>query len=368
MKILFDHQIFGWQERGGISRYAYQIALEMAITFNQDVSIVSPFYVNKYLSKKQDGLSIIGMPIKYIPRCGRILRSLNSILSWPITKCISPEIFHETYYSSRRVAPKSAKIILTVHDMIHEKYSEYFSKNDPTSLEKALAVERADHVICVSNNTKKDLIELFNVNPVKLSVVHLGFALTDIDVSAQNGAVRKRPFLFYVGNRGGYKNFEGLLQAYASSYVLKNNFDLICFGGGGLTKKERSLFRQLNIPVENVCQVSGNDSILAKYYKSASAFIYPSLYEGFGIPPLEAMSFDCPVVCSNASSIPEVVGSAAEMFDPYSLNSIRAAIELVVGSDALRKELIVRGRERIKHFSWKRCAQETLDVYRKILA
>ncbi len=120
--------------------------------------------------------------------------------------------------------------------------------------------------------------------------------------------------------------------------------------------------------MKRVHHVSGDDAVLAGYYRMASAFVYPSLYEGFGIPPLEAMSFDCPVVCSGVSSIPEVVGNAGEMFDPYDPDSIRMAIERVVSDDALRQTLIARGKERLKLFSWKRCAQETLDIYRRVLS
>ena len=142
----------------------------------------------------------------------------------------------------------------------------------------------------------------------------------------------------------------------------------MCFGGGGFTVEETNLIQQLGLSLEHVCQISGNDASLAWHYKFASAFIYPSLYEGFGIPPLEAMSFDCPVVCSGVSSIPEVVGEAAELFDPYKPESIRMAIERVVSDDALKQTLIARGRARIKLFSWERCARETLDVYRKVLS
>jgi glycosyltransferase involved in cell wall biosynthesis len=106
--------------------------------------------------------------------------------------------------------------------------------------------------------------------------------------------------------------------------------------------------------------------LLAKLYKFARAFIYPSLYEGFGIPPLEAMSHGCPVVCSNTSSIPEVVGDAGEYFDPVDTGSMREAIEHVVGSDSHRNLLIAKGYERLKSFSWDRCAAETLDVYRRL--
>ena len=107
--------------------------------------------------------------------------------------------------------------------------------------------------------------------------------------------------------------------------------------------------------------------MLAGLYGQASVFIYPSLYEGFGIPPLEAMSYDCPVVCSKTSSIPEVVGDAGEFFDPADIESMRAAIERVVTSDSHQKLLIAKGRARLKYFSWDRCAAETLDLYMKLV-
>ena len=106
--------------------------------------------------------------------------------------------------------------------------------------------------------------------------------------------------------------------------------------------------------------------MLSACYKHAVAFIYPSLYEGFGIPSLEAMSHDCPIVCSNTSSIPEVVGDAGEYFDPMSHESMTVAIEKVVYSEVYQKELIKKGRERLKGFSWSKCAKETLDVYKSL--
>lgn len=367
MKIVYDHQIFGWQQYGGISRYVYELAVEITNFGADDLKIVSPLYVNQYLKQAPRQLNVLGVPIKFIPKTGRIIRALNFIVAWLILKFLRPDILHETYFSSVRVAPKKSKVVLTVYDMIHERFPESYSKLDTTSKEKASAVARADHVICISEQTKQDLIEILSVDASKISVVHLGFTLTSKDESAAIKVDAGRPFLLYVGSRGGYKNFEGLLKAYAASPKLKNIFDLICFGGGDLTNKERGLMQQLGISIDHVSHVSGNDALLAGYYKSASAFVYPSLYEGFGIPPLEAMSFDCPVVCSNVSSIPEVVGNAAEMFDPENPDSISAAIERIISNAQLRENLIKLGRERIKLFSWERCAQQTLDVYRKVL-
>jgi glycosyltransferase involved in cell wall biosynthesis len=368
MRIAFDHQIFGWQEYGGISRYAYELAVELATTWEQDVAIIAPLYVNRYLPDAPAKLRVIGVPVPRIPKTGRIYRAINSFFAWPALSHFNPDIVHETYYSFRRIAPRRARVILTVHDMIHEKFSEYFSVRDPTSQEKASAVKRADHVICISERTRQDLIELFGVDPARTSVVYHGFTLSNQAESGMRTASFERPFLLYVGNRGGYKNFKGLLRAYAASNRIKNNFDLICFGGGEFTTDEKNDFQQLGLSAKNVHHASGGDEILAGYYRGASAFIYPSLYEGFGISPLEAMSFDCPVVCSGVSSIPEVVGNAGEMFDPYDPDSIRTAIERVVGDDAVRQILINRGKERLKLFSWKRCAQETLGIYRRVLS
>jgi len=368
MKIAFDHQIFGWQEYGGVSRYAYELAVGLVSTCSQEVAVISPLYVNRYLAEATSKLRIFGVQMPKLPRTGRIYRAINWFIAWPFVKYFHPDIVHETYYSSRTIAPKSAKVILTVYDMIHERFSNDFSLADPTSREKAIAVARADHVICISEQTRRDLIDLFGVNPAKTSVVYLGFTLTTHSELLQNHIQQTRPFLLYVGNRGGYKNFEQLLQVYATSSLLKNDFDLICFGGGELTSREKTLLQKLGISKDNVRHVSGNDQLLAEHYKSARAFIYPSLYEGFGIPPLEAMSFDCPVICSNVSSIPEVVGDAGEMFDPSDSESMRMAIERVIEDSALRETLIVRGRERIKLFSWERCAQETLNVYRQVLS
>jgi glycosyltransferase involved in cell wall biosynthesis len=119
---------------------------------------------------------------------------------------------------------------------------------------------------------------------------------------------------------------------------------------------------------QQVTQINGADVLLANCYRHATLFVYPSLYEGFGLPPLEAMSLGCPVACSNSSSIPEVVGDAAAMFDPLDPDSIRAALERVLSSANLLGEYVTRGALRSRLFSWHRCAQETIEVYRQTLA
>jgi glycosyltransferase involved in cell wall biosynthesis len=366
MKIAFDHQIFGWQEYGGISRYAYELASELSKLHEQNVAIFSPLYVNRYLAHVPENLRLQGVKVPAFKYSGRIYRAINSLLVGPAIQRFQPDIIHETYFAKSGVSSRAAKVVLTVYDMIHERFPEYFSFASPTRREKALAVTRADHIICISEHTRRDLIEILDVPPDKTSVVHLGFSLTTApQAEIKNGTVF-RPFILYVGSRAGHKNFSELLRAYADSLFLKNEFDMVCFGGGGFTVKENELINKLRISAAKIHQVSGNDELLGYYYRSARAFVYPSLYEGFGIPPLEAMSFGCPIACSNTSSIPEVVGGAAELFDPTDHESMKIAIESVVGNEELRKDLIDRGRIRVQSFSWERCARETLDVYRRV--
>jgi glycosyltransferase involved in cell wall biosynthesis len=142
---------------------------------------------------------------------------------------------------------------------------------------------------------------------------------------------------------------------------------MICFGGGDFRADELELMRNLSINPDRIEQVGGGDNVLAGYYRNAAAFVYPSLYEGFGIPPLEAMALGCPVICSNTSSIPEVVGDAGEYFDPGQVESIRASIENVLQSSGRRAELIGRGSRKCADYSWDRCASETLEIYRGLV-
>jgi glycosyltransferase involved in cell wall biosynthesis len=363
MKITFDYQIFDLQEYGGISRYIYELSKELAKT--EDILIVSPVYKNQYLKNAPAHLKVFGCHIRAIPNLGRVRSLLNFVISKIIAIWFRPDINHETYYANKSVALRNTKSVITVYDMIHERFSDQFPSTDPTRIQKENAVKKADHIICISEQTKKDLIELLAIDASKVTVVYLGFSL-----SVKKSEIKKldysRPYLLYVGNRDGYKNFSSLLKAYADSPTLKTNFDLICFGGGVFTENELKHIKSLALASRSVRQVSGTDSVLAAHYQSASAFIYPSLYEGFGIPPLEAMSYGCPVICSNLSSIPEVVGDAAEFFNPYDSESIRMAIERVV-DDSVRSDcLIARGQERLNYFSWEKCAKETLEVYKKL--
>jgi glycosyltransferase involved in cell wall biosynthesis len=274
-----------------------------------------------------------------------------------------PDIVHETYYYEGRLAPRRSRVVTTVHDMIHEKFPQFFSPADITSRLKRAAVSRADHVICVSENTRTDLIALFGVDPGKVTVIHHGASTLPRPPGSR--APTDRPYVAYVGVRSGYKNFSRVLQAFGASDFLRRNAALVCFGGGDLTSAERVEIAGARLSPEQVVHQRGTDETLATVYAHAEALVYPSLYEGFGLPPLEAMGLGCPVVCSNTSSLPEVCGDAAEYFDPNSPESIAETLERTLASPDRRREMAAQGFSRRERFSWDRCAMETAGVYAK---
>jgi glycosyltransferase involved in cell wall biosynthesis len=329
------------------------------------IRIVAPIYINKYLKNNNSKL-VIGQYIPLIPKTIRLRGYINGAITESLMHISAPDIVHETYYATRKLSSKRTKTVVTVVDMIHEKFGNCFRIGDKTSFIKNKAVNRADHVICISENTKKDLMEIFNVEPSKISVIYLGHSLA-ITTPRIARRIIGDPYILYVGVRQGYKNFSRLLQALAASDRLKNDFRLVCFGGRELSGAELNEINSMGLEAHRVVQVSGDDRILANLYQFASILVYPSLYEGFGIPPLEAMSFRCPVACSHTSSLPEVAGEAAEYFDPYDTESIRSAIETVVYSIDKSETLITRGLARLNLFSWEACAQQTNAVYASLL-
>lgn len=369
MKVAYDSQIFSGQVYGGISRYICEVASRVSKYPDVDVKIAAPLYINAYLENLPKGiLSGFRSPfphsfLKLYQRAG------SMVLGDVMLRYMTPDIIHETYYLKYPLGSKSAARVLTIHDMIHEKFESQLQYGRKAAIHKVAAAARADHIICVSESTKRDVIEILGINPEKISVIHLGSNLMVATEKKNNLGldVINRPYLFYVGIRGAYKNFQAFLEAYANSPLLKSGFKLICFGGGVFNTEELNLIKKLGLDQSQIIQLSGDDQLLAELYKGASAFVFPSLYEGFGIPPLEAMSYGCPVVCANTSSIPEVVGDAGQYFNPYDIESIRTSIEMVVSSLELRESLIIRGKNRLNSFCWDECASKTLAVYKTLL-
>lgn len=365
MRIAFDNQVFGWQSHGGISRYFVKLAQEL-LAQNQDVRVFAPLYINNYLSELPNN-SIYGYKLRrYPPKFAHFSIQTSRLISQFAMNHWKPNVVHETYYAKRPSGPSNCPAVITVYDMIHELFNNQFSPDDNVSQLKKISVNRANHIICISQSTRNDLIRLFNIPPEKITVIHLGFERFSDLPNPQRTLLKTRPYLLYVGSRYGYKNFSNLLSAFAASSRLRTDFDLIAFGGGKFTSLENSFIQKLGFVPDQVKQVSGSDGVLGELYDQAAAFVYPSMYEGFGLPPLEAMAYKCPVISSNTSSMPEVIGSAAEFFDPYSVDDISRAIESVVYSDERSTTLIDLGVKRLRKFSWAKCATKTLEVYKML--
>jgi glycosyltransferase involved in cell wall biosynthesis len=364
MHIVYDYQIFALQALGGISRYVLELAQRLP-SFSPDftTTILAPLHIN--LSLEQSPVHKIGRRIAPFPGKHHILPSINRIAGHRILRKLHPDLVHETYYSS---ASQSTQVphVLTVYDMIHERYPDQFTGVDRVIPQvKARAVAMADHLIVISGNTRDDLVEYLHVAPEKITVIPLASSLLKPG-EGQMGEIRTKPYLLYVGLRNGVKNFQTLLAAFSHSSVLRADYDLLCVGGGTFTPVEMALIKEMGV-TEQVQHRSVDDTLLATLYAQAALFVYPSLYEGFGLPILEAMHCGCPVVCSNTSSMPEIAGDAALYFNPHDEEEMRVVMESVVRSITKTAELRTRGYARESMFSWENCVAHTAEVYQNML-
>jgi len=366
MKILYDHQIFTSQKYGGISRYFYELIYE----FDQieSVQTKTALFVsnNHYISDKKYVNYMNFIPHKEFRGKQRLMNLINKSNTILELKKQDFDIFHPTYYDPYFLKYIGNKpFILTVYDMIHEKFKDMFLPNDKTSENKKLLVEKASKIIAISQSTKNDLIELFGVDESKIEVVYLGNSMLFKSDMIANIAVPKR-YILFVGSRGGYKNFNRFIKSITTLLIEDKELSVVCAGGGKFITKEIKLLKDLEIS-KQVVQYDLDDEVLAYFYKNAQLFVFPSLYEGFGIPVLEAFSCNCPLVCSNSSSLPEIAADGAYYFDPYNENSIKNAISQVLNDINLRDKLVQNGTKRLEYFSWKQTALQTQKIYESVL-
>jgi mannosyltransferase len=267
-------------------------------------------------------------------------------------------VFHSSYF---RVSDNAEHNVVTVHDCIAERFDRG-ARRALHVWQKKRALKAASRVICVSENTKKDLLDYYPwFGAERIEVIHNGIDLEYFTpmLEVKNSA------LLYVGARASHKNFQLALRLLATPTAQDLGLRLHVTGGADLSVGEKALMKQLGIydRVELLGALTRHE--LRKAYRQSYALIYPSLYEGFGIPPLEAMASGCPVLCSDSSSLPEVVGDAAQTFAPNSVEAAELALQRV-SQEPYRSLMIQRGLARVASFSQDRMVQRTVDLYRTL--
>lgn len=381
LRVLLDGQIFEMQRIGGISKYYCELI--SASKSQGEVEFLLPLSHSKnvHLSAldrfKEACDSGPCMYKKFLvpfrfPGKGFLYRSYlrhwekykgNKAVFQKASRGKSFDVFHPTYYGGwSDFSQLKYPVVVTVHDMIHELLPE-FVPDDGTSGQKRKAVTAAKHIIAISESTKADLVRLWGVSPDKVTVVHHGSNFKErptLDI-CHLGLPKK--FILFVGERRGYKNF--WIFARAISYLMENDTELnLVVVGRPFDSSEQAELNTLCYH-PRIIHFQPSDAQLPGVYGKAMCFVFPSLYEGFGFPILEAMACGCPVAMSSTSSFPEVGGEAAIYFDPTDSDQIQSAVRSLLVDENLRVKLIQLGLERVKLFTWEKAAKETIAVYEK---
>jgi len=289
--------------------------------------------------------------------------------SWEMLKR-KPDVLFVPSHVLPRFFPK--KTVITIHDLGYERYPEAYSNFARNYLRKnyRFAARHAAKIIVPTEFTKRELISLYNVKPEKIEAVHLAYndkIFRKIDNQTKINQVLekykiKKPYLLFIGRLETKKGIRCLLEAHKlliTNYQL-SNLNLVLIGGRGYGYDE---IKNLKLKIKNLIEVGHiNQDDLVYFYHSAEAFVFPSLYEGFGIPILEAMACGCPVIVSDIEPLKEVGGGGAMFFKVGDSEDLAKKIKEILENQELRSQMIQKGLERVKNFSWQKCAKETLKI------
>ncbi len=292
-------------------------------------------------------------------------------------KRLGADLFHATHYVLPPLTRRRS--IVTIHDCIHLMFPEYLQNRLAHTYAKAFlwsATQQADRILTVSEASKRDILHLFDVPAEKINVIYnaIDERFMVAPTEEQIARVRERyqlddDYILYVGNIKPHKNVERLIDAFAMVReagldhlkLLVIGDEITRYASLRRTVHRRKLHGHVRflgfLPTET----------LAILYRLAGVFVFPSLYEGFGLPPLEAMAAGTPVVTSNISSLPEVAGDAAILVDPYDVRSIANGIQLAMTDTVLREQLRTRGFARARQYSWKRSVTRVREIYDEVL-
>jgi len=370
MKIIIDPQIFLLQKYGGISRYYAEIL--KFLSRRKEIYLEFPLFFSENLHLKNYGLGLNFFLRKsqflFHFRFKEILKRKSKEKFIDCLKSSKFDLIIPTYYDKSFLKVRNqTPFVLTVYDMIHENYP-YLEEGSTIISDKKELIESADSIIAISDYTKKDILRFYpHISENKISVVHLSHSIIkrELESGLSNRLVGDSNYILFVGNRGFYKNFEWFLPE-VSGWLLANKVKLLCLGGGRFNQSEIEMISNLGLS-DYVVQYTFQDDELYAFYKGALAFVFPSEYEGFGIPVLEAMYSGCPVVLPRLTSFPEVAGDAGEYFDLADSNSLISSLDKIKSDFVYRDQLVKKGIIQASKFSWEKTVEQCLDVYRSVV-
>ncbi|AYA36875.1 glycosyltransferase family 1 protein [Hymenobacter oligotrophus] len=359
-KVLFDHQIFTVQNYGGVSRYFCELMRHAGPGLQCELPVV--LSNNLYLRNRQYTNHRTFFPNTNLPGGWRIMRACND---WAARKALRrgafdvfhPTLFDDDYFLERMPAGKP--FVITIHDMIPYLYPAYYPGRELSHLKRV--AERASRIITVSENTRADALRLLRLPPERVVVIPHGTTTTEATGPAPRVPGR---YVLYTGTRGMYKNFGCFAEA---ASLLRRQYPelyFVCAGGGPFSPAEQEQLRALQLTDRMVQLGPLTDAELAYLYRGAAAFVFPSHYEGFGLPILEAFAHGCPVVLSEASCFPEVAQEAALYFRPEAPQQLAEQLAHVLSDKALKQRLSAAGRLRSQDFTWERTADLTRQLYK----
>lgn len=354
MKIIYDNIIYTLQRYGGISVVWSNLLQRIMRRTDCDITALEYEGAERFnLSRQTFHIPAARLYLRG-GRWAGIARYMN-----PTSSSVGrlagdkPFIFHSSYY--RTCSHKKAVNVTTVHDFTYE----YFARNPLARLvhcsQKHRAIRHSDHIVCISENTRADLLKLLpDISPEKVSVIYNG---VDHRFHREDGA-KCQQYALFVGNRDGYKNFIPMLKPLSECAVS------LKIAGKSLTRRETRALEACGISYEYCGMV--NDTELNSLYNHALCLIYPSSYEGFGLPVIEAQMAGCPVIAYNASSIPEVIGDRRLLLDTLDTESLRARLTML-SDPTIRESIINAGLQNARRFTWEKMEEAYYKLYRQLL-
>jgi glycosyltransferase involved in cell wall biosynthesis len=363
-------------QRAGLSRYSERLVAHLLAHESSRVEL-SLFFNRHSGHQLPDSLrNIPACTVKLGQLAWRLSALATQLLRWPRYERLLPP--GRLYHATEHLLPYLQRpTVLTVHDLIFEHYPAHHTRRNRLFLQVALPrfVAAADAIIAVSQQTRRDLVERYGTPAEKIHVIYQGidpsFAPPDstevVRVRRQYNHGSERPYLLMVGTLEPRKNHATALRVLARLKALGYPHRLLVAGGEGwLFAPVRQLVADLNLTGDVTFTGYVPNGDLSALYAGAACVLQPSLYEGFGFPVLEAMACGVPVVCSNASSLPEVAGDAALLAPPTDVEAWVASLEQIITSPALRETLCERGVRQARQFDWKRCASLTATLYQEV--